>query len=118
MALQMSATMHGVMLDVSDSDSIKLGPAIYTEVEFEGCQTRALIYTGSPVTIVSVECALAALAERRRQDQSPSEWELSVKQRLKPPDITLRSYGGEQLDIVGQLSATIQRGKYCKTAVV
>ena len=47
--------------------------------------------SGSPVTIVSLECALAALAERRCQDQSPSEWESSVKQSLKPPVITLRS---------------------------
>jgi hypothetical protein len=41
-----------------------------------------------------------------------------VKCRLKPPEITLRSYGGGGLDIVGQILATLQSGPYCQTAVV
>ena len=41
-----------------------------------------------------------------------------IKQTLKPLEVTLRSYGGGGLDIVTQLSATIQSGPYRKTAVV
>ena len=113
-----SATMHGVASDQSDSTSVKLGPAVYAEIEFEGYHVRALVDTGSPATIVSLECRLSALAEGRPRDQTPLEWESAVKQRLEPPEITLRSYGGGKLDIIAQLSVTVRSGMHCKEAVV
>ena len=61
---------------------------------------------------------LSAFAKGRPTNQTPAEWELAIRQRLKPPEITLRSYGGGGLDIVGQLTATIQSGPYRKMAVV
>ena len=113
-----SATMHGVTPDDAKATPVSLGPTVYADAEIEGFHIRALVDTGSPATIVSLNCLLSALAKGRPKNQTPHEWELAVKQRLKPPEITLRSYGGGGLDIVGQLSATIQSGPYRKTAVV
>ena len=98
--------VHGVTHDQSGSESVQLGPAVYSELEFEGCRVKALIDTGSPATIVSLNCLLDSLAKGRMRDQTPAEWEAAVKRRLKPPEITLRSYGGGGLDLVGQLLAT------------
>ena len=107
MALQKkSATMHGVTHDQSGSETVQLGPAVYSELEFEGCRVKALIDTGSLATIVSLNCLLDSLAKGSMRDQTPAEWEAAVKRRLKPPEITLRSYGGGGLDLVGQLLAT------------
>ena len=118
-ALQkMSATMHGVTSDSENQKCIDLGSVVYAEVKFEGRPVQALIDTGSPATIVSLEFALQALADQRRPDQSPSDWELEMTQKLQQPAIRLHSYGGEQLNIVRQLTATIQSGMYSKTAVV
>ena len=118
MALQKkSATMHGVTRDQSGSETVQLGPAVYSELEFEGCRVKALIDTGSLATIVSLNCLLDSLAKGSMRDQTPAEWEAAVKRRLKPPEITLRSYGGGGLDLVGQLLATLQSGPYRQTAV-
>ena len=58
------------------------------------------------------------MAKGRPKGQSPLEWERTVKERLKPPDIILLSYGGGHLDIVGQMVATVQSGAHCKMAVL
>ena len=79
---------------------------------------KALVDTRPPATIVSLDCMLNVLAENRPKEQTLAEWELAVKWRLKPPRITLRSYGGGGLDIVGQLSATLQSRPHSKTAVI
>ena len=110
--------MHGVTSDSGNHKSVDLGPVVYAEVKFEGHPVQALIDTGSPATIVSLEFALKALADQHRPDQSPSDWELEVKQKLQLPAIRLHRYGGEPLNIVRQLPATIQRAQYTRTAVV
>ena len=68
-------------------------------------------------TIVSLDCLLNLLTKGRPNDQTPAKWELAVKHRLKPPEVTLRSYGGGGL-IVGQIQANLQCGPYRQTAVV
>jgi hypothetical protein len=45
-----SATMRGVTCDQSDSETVRLGSAVYVELEFEDCRVRALVDTGSPAT--------------------------------------------------------------------
>ena len=114
-----SATMHGIAAPgEANPTTVQLGPAVYSEVEFEGCHVKALVDTGSPATIVSLDCVLSALAKGRPKSQTPSEWERVVKQTLKPPEVTLRSNEGGGLDIIAQLSATIQSGQYRKTALL
>lgn len=71
---KLSATMHRVTPDSEQCESVVLGPIPYTEVEFEGRSVKALIDTGSPVTIVSLEFSLRALANQRQPSQPSAEW--------------------------------------------
>ena len=47
-----TATMHGIQ-SKDTSRNVQLGPIPTADVELEGSQTKALLDTGSPVTIVS-----------------------------------------------------------------
>ena len=88
---QVAATMH--VLTGKDRDGSSLGPTPTVEVLFEGVPTRALLDTGSPVTIVSLNFVLQALAKQRKESQTPTEWEQEVKARLGPIKLTLQNYG-------------------------
>ena len=111
-----SAQMHGITSDSDASVDVNLGPVLYADVAFEGCPSRALVDTGSPVTIVSLDVALKALADQRSPEQTPSDWEAEMKKKIQSPTITLCSFGGECLNVLCQLTATIQRETYTKTA--
>ena len=65
--------------DQVEAGAVKLGPAAYAKVEFEGCRVKALIDTGSPAIIVALDCLLDVLAKGRTKDQTTAEWEIAVK---------------------------------------
>ena len=110
--------MRGVNCDESDSKTVQLGPTVYADLEFEGCRVNALVDTGSPATIVSLDFLLDSLTKGRAKEQTPTEWKSEVRRRLKPPEVTLHSYGGGGLDIVGQILVTLRCGSHHHTAVV
>ena len=87
-------------------------------MNFEGAPVDALVDTGSPVTIVSLNFLLRTLAGKRPKGQTPAEWEKEVKARMEPPAITLRNYGGGELNIVRQMTVVIERGDHKCQAVV
>ena len=60
--------------------------------KFEGRPVQALLDTGSPVTIVSLEFLLQTLAKQRPASQTVAEWQIAVKAMLQPPSVTLQSY--------------------------
>ncbi len=95
-----------------------LGPTLTADVRFEGAPVRALIDTGSPVTIVSLSFLLQALAKQRGERQTPAEWETAVRERLDPPAVTLQNYGGDELSIVRQITASISRENHTCQATV
>ena len=105
-----AATMH--VLTGKDRDGSSVGPTPTVEVLFEGVPTHALLDTGSPVTIVSLNFVLQALVKQRNESQTPTEWEQEVKARLSPPKLTLQNYGGGDLDIIRQRTANISRENY------
>ena len=113
----LKATMHSITAPES-KEGASLGPTIYGEVEFEGMPVRALLDTGSPVTIASLDCVLQALAKLRTPEQMPDAWEKMVRARLEPPSISLLSYGGNSLNIIRQIRCQILRGQYSGQAVV
>ncbi len=102
-----TATMRGIVTSPGDGGNLQLGPTITAEVVFEGTPVRALLDTGSLVTIISLEFVLKALAAKRPGSQSPSEWKQAVKARLETPTVQLRSYGGGELNIVSQMTARL-----------
>ena len=55
---------------------------------------------------------------QRPPEQTPSDWEAQTKEKIRNPTITLCSFGRELLNILGHLTATVQRETHSKTAVV
>ena len=90
------AMMH-VLQPGEQENRVPLGPTLTAEVKFEGRPVQALLDTGSPVTIVSLEFLLQTLAKQRPASQTVAEWQVAVKARLQPPSVTLQSYGGKEL---------------------
>ena len=90
-----------------------------SEVQLEGCSVNALLDTGSPASIVSLKFLLEALAKLRKPKESPQQWRTRVEERLQePPGALLRSFGGETLDMVCQVTVSIIRGNHDITAKV
>ena len=59
-----------------------LGPTVYVEVLLEGQPVKALVDTGSPVTIASIDCILSILESLREPSQSPEEWKQEIQKRF------------------------------------
>lgn len=97
-----TAMMHGVTSG-SPTSTVKLGPVVTAEVLLEGESVSALVDTGPPVTIVSLECIMKTLAKKHRAEQSPTQWRKEVEKRLEPPTLPLWSYGGNELNLVKQI---------------
>ena len=112
-----STIIHSVEPD-EKKETLTLGPTLTTDPTIEGVPTQGMIDTGSPVTIVSLPFMLNALAKQRPAGESLEEWKLSIRERLKPPQITLRSYSGERLNILCQTTVTLSRTEFSTTAVV
>ena len=99
------ARMHGIKAEPS-----KLGPVPTSKIEVDGLATEALLDTGSPVSIVSLDFFLKAAAAKRPKEQSPTDWGREVKKRLAPTAMSLRSYGGADIPLVAQVSCALARG--------
>ena len=112
-----SATIH-VIQSTGTSKSAHLGPTPTADVKLEGSSTQALLDTGSPVTIVSLQFLLEALAKQRPKSQSPDDWRAAVEKRLEPSTVTLQNYGGQRLGIVQQIKVGIARPGCSVEAVI
>ena len=98
--------------------SPNLGPTVFVSVEVNGVNTSALVDTGSPATIISLEYILQILADQREQHVPLGQWKKQVLQRFSAPDAALRSYGGHRVDIVSQIPVQLRLGTECMDAVV
>ena len=78
----------------------------------ENITITALLDTGSPATIVSLDFLLQTLAKQKGENETAQAWRARVEKRLEPPSIPLRSYGGQPLNIVGQITVNICRGDH------
>ena len=105
---KVTATMHGIVSENSESNA-QLGPTPTAKVKLEGSETEALLDTGSPVTIVSLQFLLEALAKRKRKEQSPDDWRAMVEKRFEPSTITLQNYSGVKINIIRQMRVSICR---------
>ena len=99
------ATMHGI---TSESETVKrAGPILMALVKVNGIKTKALIDTGSPKTIISLKLAIEILKQDREQYTSLSEWKMAASDRLESPTVTLKSYTGGELNLIGQLQVQL-----------
>ena len=111
--IEATAMMHGVTSKAKSN--VRLGPVLTTQVLVE---VSALVDTGSPVTIVSLDCIVKIMAKKRRADQTPAEWRKEVEKRMEPPTLPLKSYEGNELNMVKQMEVTLTRSGFSVTAVI
>lgn len=112
---QVMATMYGVK---ASRHAATLGPTPTAGVLLDDVPVSALLDTGSPVSIVSLEFFLKAAAEKRTSGQTPVEWGKAVQQRLQPTTVSLRSYGGNELKSISQVRCRIARGNRAVNTVL
>ena len=101
---QIAARMHWI-----EAGPTSLGPVVTSEVGVDG---SALLDTGSPVSIISLDYFLQTAVAKRPEDQSPADWGEEVQRRLLPSTMTLHSYGGVELPIVAQVSCKLSKGGF------
>ena len=59
--------------------------------------------------------AMSVLSQEQKQFPSKEEWKMAMSKRLRAPDVVLRSYGGERLNVLAQLEVTISQGSHTVT---
>ena len=79
---------------------------------------QRFIDTGSPATVVSIECLIEACWKRKPSDQPRDEWEDDLRYRIEPTRIVLKGCGGGRLLMAGQVLVTLRRREYSCTTVV
>ena len=60
---------------------LALGLAVTVKLSVERQQDKALVDTGSPVTIISIDFLLDILAKNQKAGQSKEEWKQEVQKR-------------------------------------
>ena len=119
-SLKDASTMINVLSPAkgNKNDNITLGPTLTSEVAIEGKTVKALLDTGSPVTILSLDHLFNHWAQQKKAGQTVEQWKEEVRNRLQNPSLILRNYGGNELDILKETTVKLERGGYSCTAVV
>jgi len=111
-----TTTMHVLKPHITvdgSTDGPALGPTVYVDVLLEGQPVKALVDTGSPVTIVSIKCLLDVLEKLRAPEQIVEDWKRQMRSRFQTPILLVKNYGGGVVNIIGQISvwlASMARG--------
>ena len=96
----------------SEGSESVLGPTITLRVEVNGVPADALVDTGSPVTIISLDFAMKVVAKERGRFSSVEEWKSAMTKLFTHPQVSLRNYGGGRLDIMAQLPVQVTQQGY------
>ena len=91
--------MHGITSTVVLGD-VKLGSVLTSAVEVGGEPVEALLDTGLPVTIISLEWLLQVLARQQHKDQNPDTWKAEAENHLTPTAMVIQNYSGDKLRII------------------
>ena len=114
---RVAATMHGLSPTNKTQDS-QLGPTLTAKVQVEGVSVQALLDTGSPATIISLDLILRVLAAKKPKEQTPEQWKNEMRQKLKPSTLSLQNYGGGRLELIRQTSIILTRNGHTTCAIV
>ena len=86
-----------------DSEDSCLGPSVMARVNVNGMPTQALIDTGSPATVFSLEFLLDVFVRQKTEQQTLVDWQVEMFKKFSPPTVLLRAYSGHTLDVVAQV---------------
>jgi len=112
------AVLHGVEPPQHAVSSVLLGIVPSSEVCLEGVPVKALLDTGSPISITSLDFFLKVCVQNRKPSESPVEWGRGVKQWLEEPTVSLHSYGGGELNVVSQVQCRVSRDNFVVETVL
>jgi len=119
---KVSATNHALHQDaveLDEKDNLTLGPTLTAEVYLEGRPTQALLDTGSPVSIVSMDFLIRALVDVNKETVSKEEKIRCAEGKLRPPTIKIRNFGGGTVNVLSQATISIRRGDHqCEATVL
>ena len=104
--------------NTENEDGPSLGPTLAVKVCVEGQPTKALLDTGSPVSIVSIEFLLHALLNLNIE--RPKEERLKfAESKLKTPTMSIRNFGGGRVNVLCQVMVDITRGPHqCRATIL
>ena len=110
-------TTHVLQSDPESKNSVAsggptLGPTLRVEASVEGGSTKALIDTGSPVSLVSIDFLLHALIKNIDSGATQEHIMETLKARLEDPQLTVRNFGGDEVNVVGQTTVTLCCGEH------
>ena len=119
-AVALRTAVTHVVKPNSESKDPALGPSIHVEVLLEGHPVKALVDTGSPVTIVSISCLLDILEKLKNSNQTMDEWKQQVQSKFQTPSVAVNNYGGGMVNIISQIPVTLKLGnkECCATILV
>ena len=116
---QTSGTMSTVEAEEEgEATGARLGPAVFATVGVNGVETKALVDTGSPATIVSLDFVMTVLAKPKKSEVTPAQWREETMRKFSAPDVTHKSYGGQRVDIISQVSLSFSLDDCAVDAVV
>ena len=109
--------LNSVAVEPGEKDS-HLGPSVMAKVCVNGVPTSALIDTGSPASVVSLEFVLDVFVKGKRDHQTPAQWREETSARFQPPSVLLKAYSGHKLDITSQVNLQLTHGSHIVEATV
>ena len=116
-----SVTTHGLSQgpspDGSNKGGVQFGPTVTAEILIEH-PVQALLDTGSPISMVSVEFLLRVLLAATGTDRTKEELKDEARRRIEPTTISVRNFGGGEVNIIGQARVKLSRGAYCCLATM
>ena len=118
MAVDDSSNVLCTMSGDEKGSENRLGPSVLAEIHVNGVPTTALIDTGSPATIISLDYVLSLMRGEREEGQSPEKWRAATLKRFAPPEVSLKNYGGHPLNILSQTKLHLTQGKHAIEATV
>ena len=89
-----------------------------TRILVNGVPTQALVDTGSPATIISLDFVIDIFTKERKKEQTPAQWKEATWKRFSQPAILLRAYSGHKLNIMVQVSLRLTHGSRTVEAMV
>ena len=98
------ASMNSI---TTDGGEHTLGPVPMYEILVNGVPLKALVDTGSPATVISLDRVVDILAQDRPHYDSVEQWKLAMQKQLEPPTMLLKSYCGSKLNLVAQVKLQI-----------